>query len=504
MKKLLTAISIILMLAVCIGLCACGNKDCTHTDGSDDNVLCDECGENIWASYSPITIEQATIICNQTEGAPTTERYYIAAKIDSVKNPAYGQMTVSDATGTIDVYGSYSADGEIGYASLEEKPYAGDWVLIYCTLQTFNGAPEVKSAWIIDYSTVEEDISDYTEMSIADAREAATGTKAVIEGVVARITYANGKVPSGVILVDGTSSIYVYDGDIAGNVQIGNKIKVAASKTYWILDTEINNANKFGYKGCNQLENAILVSNDKGTHDFDKSWITETTVKEIMDTPLTEDITSLVYKVTALVKRVDGTGFINYYIDDIDGVTGTYVYTQCNGGDFEWLDEFDGKFCTVYLTVLNAKSTSSGCVWRFLPVAVSDDGYTFDVNDAAEYAVTYHGLTQFLNSYTGDPAIVLETLVSSELLGFEGAALSYSSSNEDVIYFTNEEGTVTFHAKGTGTATVTVSATHNGKTYSDTIEITIEENVATKLTGRSVTLDTSSPSIILRSILIPV
>ena len=62
------------------------------------------------------------------------------------------------------------------------------------------------------------------------AREAAEGTKVKVTGVVARITYANGMVPSGVILVDGTSSIYVYDSNVAGRVSIGNEISVLASK----------------------------------------------------------------------------------------------------------------------------------------------------------------------------------------------------------------------------------------------------------------------------------
>ena len=115
------------------------------------------------------------------------------------------------------------------------------------------------------------------------------------------------------------------------------------------------------WRGYN-MDDAIVISNDKGSADFDKSWITESTVKEIMDTPVTEDITAKIFKVNALVKKAPGNGFTNYYIDDIDGVTGSYVYTQCNGGDFGWLDEFDGKICTVYLVALNAKASTSGCV----------------------------------------------------------------------------------------------------------------------------------------------
>ena len=433
--------------------------------------------ESVDEPITVLTVAEALELCGES-GNLTTERYYVRGTVKTVTNPAYGAMVIYDETGEIPVYGTYSKDGSIGYAEMDEVPVKGDEVLLYCTLQNFNGTKEIKSAWLIEFTHVDAPIdeSQYTDMTIIEAREADTGALIKVSGVVAQITYANGYKPSGVILVDGTSSIYVYDRDIAGQVEIGNTIKVAAEKTYWILDTEINNASKFGYKGANQLENATLLSNDKAKTDFNKEWISETTVKEIMDTPVTENITNQIFKVTALVKKAPGQGFVNYYIDDIDGETGSYVYTQCNGGDFDWLDQFDGKFCTVYVVAINAKSSASGCVWRFLPIEVIDEGYTFDVSNAPKYAVVYHGLGQFQPEYTGDPAVELITSVSSELLGFEGVTLSYSTSNESVVYFTEADGIVTFHCKEAGTATITVTATYGENSYSDYVDITVSEN----------------------------
>ena len=424
-----------------------------------------------------ITIAEAIEICNaNTE--PTAERYLILATVQKVSNPQYGEMTIADETGELYVYGAYNADGTIGYSSMTDRPVKGDEVLLSCSLNNHNGTPQAKTAWIIEYKHDETpfDESNYTAMSIADAREAAEGTLIKLSGVVAQITYANGYKPSGVILVDGTSSIYLYDGDLAGQVSIGNTVTVAGEKTYWILEGEISSANKFGYKGACQLDGITLLENDKGNTAFDKSWIEETTVKSIMDTPVTENITNKIFKVNALVKKAPGNGFINYYIDDLDGITGSYVYTQCNGGDFSWLDEFDGKICTVYFVAINAKSSSSGCVWRFLPIQVSYDNYSFDTTKAPEFAVKYHGLTQLLNSYTGDPAKELVTGVSSELLGFEGVTLSYTSNNESVVYFANEDGKIVFHCGREGSATVTVTATYSEYTYSECIEISVQAN----------------------------
>ena len=156
-------------------------------------------------------------------------------------------------------------------------------------------------------------------------------------------------------------------------------------------------------------------------------------------------------------------------------MTGSYVYTQCSGGDFGWLDQFDGKLCTVYFVAINAKSSASGCVWRFLPIEVIDEGYTFDLNDAAEYTVKYHGVTQFLNSYTGNPELSLITSISSELLGFEGATLSYTSSDESVAYFTTDEnGNAIFNCVKSGVVKITVTSNYGDVSYSKEIEITVD------------------------------
>ena len=427
--------------------------------------------------YETITIAEALALCGEP-GNVTTERYYIRATVKSIKNAQYGQMVIEDATGTIEVYGTYSADGSLTYPELDYQPVKGDEVLLHCILQNFNGTKEVKNARLIEYVNNQGsiDVSDYTAATVAEAREAEAGATLKVKGVVARITFANGMKPNGFILVDSTASIYVYDMDAAQRVQIGNTVEVAGTKDYWILDSEKESAEKFGYTGCNQLTSVTLVSNDKGNTAFDTSWITETTVKALIETPVTEDVTTQIYKVTALVKKVQGSGFVNYYFYDLDGETGSYTYTQCNGNDFAWLDAFDGKICTVYLTALNAKSAASSCFFRLLPVAVYDEQFQFDLADTAKHVVQYYGVGQFMPSYTGDPAVELITTASSTLLGFEGAALTYSSSNEDVVYFTETDGKTVFHCGDAGTATVTVTASYNGSSYSETVEILVESN----------------------------
>jgi len=439
----------------------------THLDATLDGK-CDVCG----GGYETVNVARALELCGEA-GNVTEQRYYVRATVKTVSNASYGEMTIVDESGEIYVYGTYSHDGVDTFPSLESQPQRGDEVVLHCILQNYNGTKEIKNARLVGFIHKEADISEYKTVTVAEARDAAEDELLIVEGVVARVTYANGYKPSGVILVDGTSSIYVYGADVAGNAEIGNKIKVAGVKDFWILESETSNAAKFGYKGCNQISDAFILENDNGNHEFDKSWITESTVKEIMDTPTSVDITTKLFKVNALVKKVipESGGFVNYYLFDIDGDTGSYTYTQCNGGDFAWLDEFDGKICTVYITALNAKSTAAGCSWRFIPVAVSYDNYAIADADIPAYALDYHALGQFSDSYTSNPELEVITSVSSELLGFEGVTVTYSSSDTSVLNFVTADGKTVMTLGEYGNATVTVTATYGTHSASKTVDI---------------------------------
>lgn len=446
----------------------------------------------IWDGFECITVAQALELCDQYVDGPSEAWYYVRATVDSIDDPTYGQMTVSDETGTIMVYGSYSSDGSVRYDAMTQKPVAGDEVLLYGCLQNYKGTTkEFQKAYIIDFiaaQIVPPDPDGYTTMSIAEARNATEGTCVGVSGVVARITYANGNIPCGFILVDETGSIYIYDGALAGRVAVGDAITLAASKTWWILSAEQGNASKFGYRGCCQLENPALISIDGEGQSFPTEWIEETTVKAIMDTPVSQDITTCIYKVTACITKVVGTGFTNYYINDLDGVTGSYVYSQCDGEDFSWLDEFDGNICTVYLMALNAKSTASECFWRFLPVAVCDENFDASTVNVAEHVVEYYGLPQFLCEYSGDPSLELITTVDSQLLGFTGASLSYESSDPEVITIENN----TMHCVAPGTATITVTGSFDGTACSKEITVTVTANEETDSITVSEAIETAS------------
>lgn len=422
-----------------------------------------------------------------SDGSATTERYYVRATIKSIDDAGFGAMTIEDSTGTLYVYGTYSSDGAKRYSELDEKPVKGDTVLLYGTIQNYQSkTPEIKSGWIIEFTkgTPSWSEDDYTKMTIGEAREAAVGSLVKVTGIVSRITFANGMKPNGFIIVGDNSSIYVYDNQIAITVAVGNKITLLAKKTMYIPSKEASSAKKFGYKGACQLIDGHLLSNDESTNDLDLSFAQEKTVKEVIETSPSDNITSLIYHSNALIKRVqkEGQSFVNYYIDDLDDKTGSYVYTACDGKDFAWMDQYDGKICSVYYTALNAKSTSTGVLFRFLPIKIEDNNnYQFDKAEAPKFAVEYYGLEQFDTVYSADPSKEMLTSVTSDLLNFGTVTLSYSSNNTALAYFEKgEDGKVIFHINsGTeGTATITVTGHLDGQTnFSKTMDIKIVKPV---------------------------
>ena len=499
MKKNRKFLSLFLSVLSCATLVSCGEGNNTSAPSNTGTVTTpstpsapsskpstDENNSSKNEDEKKIYTIAELIAMMPSDGSVTTERYYVKAEIKSIDNADYGAMTIEDPTGTLSVYGTYSSDGAKRYSELDEKPVKGDTVLLYGTIQNYQSkTPEIKSGWIIEFTkgipSWSED--DYTEMTIGEAREAAVDSLVKVTGVVSRITFANGMKPNGFIIVGDNSSIYVYDNQIAIEVAVGNKITLLAKKTMFIASKEASSAKKFGYKGACQLIDGHLLSNDESTNDLDLSFAQEKTVKEVIETSPSANITSLIYHSNALIKRVqkEGQSFVNYYIDDLDGKTGIYVYTACDGKDFAWMDQYDGKICSVYYTALNAKSTSTGVLFRFLPIKIEDNNYQFDKAEAPKFAVEYYGLEQFDTSYSADPEKEMLTSVTSDLLNFGTATLSYSSNNTALAYFENgEDGKVIFHINSgsEGTATITVTGHLDGQTdFSKSMDIKITKPV---------------------------
>ena len=465
MKKTFQKILLISAMMVTGALVACGEPTTTNPGAPTTSQQVDK--------YNCITIAQAIEYATTAGEAGSSQTYFLRGKIDEITNYNYGEMTISDETGSIYVYGVYGKDNTY-FNKLEDQPAVGDTIVIEGKLKTYNGKPEVDKATLHEFTKgekVEIDVSNYKPVTIAEARSSALDSNLIIEGVVAKTTYADGFVPNGVYIVDNTGSIYVHGSELAALAKEGHKVKVAGTRTNYILESEKQAAAKLGYQGSIQLQNPVLIENEKGTFDFDKSWITESTIKELMDTPLTDNITTNIYKVNALVKEVPGSGFTNFYFFDIDGKTGSYTYTACSGADFTYLREFDNKICTVYLSVINAKATTAQAIYRFMPIAVSYDNYSFDTTKASEYALTYEVIDQFKSYYAVGAQQELISEVKNETL-FEGAVnVTYTSSNSTLCDVVTSEGKTILNVKAAGNATLNITATYASVTKTASVEL---------------------------------
>lgn len=129
------------------------------------------------------------------------------------------------------------------------------------------------------------------------------------------------------------------------------------------------------------------------------------------------------------------------------------------------------------MTAINAKSTSTGCFWRFVPISVSYDNFKFDEANIPEFVYEYNVKDLLKDSYTGDPVLELPTSVSSDILNFKNATVTYTSSNTDSIYFATEDGKYVMHAKNNGTAEVTIKVEYATNSFSKTLTINVTKPV---------------------------
>lgn len=422
--------------------------------------------------HNAISIKEALELATAA-GETQTKPYNVYGFIDSITNPTYGGLTLKDDEASISVYGLNN------WNTMDPRPVAGDEIVLKGCLKTFKGTPELGKSDVVEFihTEVEIDESVYNTYKILDARNKEPGTKVKLQGVVAKITYTQGMMANGYYLVDDTNSIYVYDKDNATFLKEGNQITILGERANYISDKETESAQKFGYQGCIQVSNVILRENDKGNHPINKDWINEASIKDILEAPMDHNITTTIYKVTGIINKAVGAGFINYYINDLDNATGSYVYTSNSGKDFAYLDQFDGKFCEILLSPINAKCTSSGCLYRFMPIEVKTIDYHMEDKNVTDFVIEYYVEHNFLDEYKSDPSLVLETTYSNELLGFEGVKVSYKSSDTSMVEFVNDNDKVVMHVKGNGNPTITITATY--KTFTSSLDIKFVINLIT-------------------------
>ena len=125
-----------------------------------------------------ITIEQAIKAGEKIPHNLYTEnKYKVTGVIKEVYKAEYGNMYIMDAEGnTLNIYGTYNADGTVKYKDMEVKPIAGDTVTIYGAIGNYNG-PQIKNGWIVDHKVPETQLEVSFDLNYDDAGEAPASFK---------------------------------------------------------------------------------------------------------------------------------------------------------------------------------------------------------------------------------------------------------------------------------------------------------------------------------------
>ena len=473
----------VLLSSLLLAGCGGSTESSTQSSSPVDSSSTSSSSSSSQTEYDTHTIAELIELCqNYTESA-SPERYYVRGTVESIENPQYGSMILSDETGEIEVYGTYSADGTIRYNQLEDKPVAGDEVLLYANIQLFKGTPEIYSGWIIEFTHVETPIDpdEYELSTLKEAHDAEKGEVLKVEGTVLSHTYNASLSEIGFMLGDETGTMYIYDNQIAPQVEVGEEVVLVGTKDYWILEDEQEVADKNGYLGGNQLTDITLVSHVAGGSFDYEAVAKETTVKALLETDFSEDITGTLYKVPAYIKQnitYTSTGevdFINYYIDDLDGTTGTYAYSQAGGKDFAWLEKYDEQVVYLYMTILNARMTSSNTNWRILPISVSEEPFDASSINVPEFALTYYANEQFAEQYVADPSLEVVTSVTNDIIPFNEVTFTYESSDTARLSFAQEEGKMVMHVypEDIDNVTITIHATYGEETASSQVTVQV-------------------------------
>ena len=129
--------------------------------------------------------------------AATSKYYRLKGKVSGF-NSQYCSFDLTDETGTIYVY---SVDNKSEWSS---KIKDGGTVELAGKYKQYNSKDEVVNAYIISFEEGAE--TPATEMSIAEALAAETGTNAIVSGTVA------GTYQRGFVITDGKDYLLIYDG----------------------------------------------------------------------------------------------------------------------------------------------------------------------------------------------------------------------------------------------------------------------------------------------------
>lgn len=272
---------------------------------------------------------------------------------------------------------------------------------------------------------------------LSDAKLLDENSVVTVGGVVGKIWIGSTQVvPQGFYLFDETTTLFVFGPDVASKVSLGNYVIVTGILSWYIIETDIVNAEKVGYNGAVQIASPTLIHNDKKTNTMPQGGVVETTIRAITEIPVSTKLTSTLYRSAAKIIRVDGAGFKTYYFVDLSLDVQLLLYTSANGNDHSWLDAYVNQTRMVTFIVHNARVTDG--IWRITPVAVYEET-TASSDQLVDFALRRLA-SQFEEAYYVSADIDVTTVD----VQVPGATITYASNQSAIsIAHYGEKATLT-------------------------------------------------------------
>lgn len=316
----------------------------------------------------------------------------------------------------------------LGVASCSPSVTSGDE-------SSFTGEDSSSKTDVVSSSN---DIEDGTTLISSIKKEDKVGQTYTVKGVFARSYSAEYSGPQGFYLFDNSDSIYIMASNFADQISefyYGNVIKVTGTYTKWISSRETEGAAANNYSGARQITADSIEVVEGESLDIPSTSYSNSTIKDIVSTPYSTNITSNTYMIKAYIFSSGEGDLFNYYISDLDQSYTLRCYSNNNKTVHKWLDNYAGKYYNILVAVHNASMTSAK-TWRLVPIAVFDE--LTDTTTYQKDTVLYEGSSQFETEYKGNVEITLKSKSSK----IDGATLSYESSDPDITFTESDDGIV--------------------------------------------------------------
>ncbi|HPV70139.1 MAG TPA: hypothetical protein PK030_03710, partial [Bacilli bacterium] len=124
------------------------------------------------------------------------------------------------------------------------------------------------------------------------------------------------------------------------------------------------------FTGNVQLADVTVEHIDTNVYDLPTAAILDGSVEDILATPPSINISSLIYKMEVSVSKVATQYFTNYYLDSLSSTGQLLLYSQNNGRDYEWLESYIGLEIEIYVGIQELNLKANGSVWRSCAIAV--------------------------------------------------------------------------------------------------------------------------------------